>query len=335
MNWNKGFSATYYAYIMDQVTWRETERLQITGGTITHSPDGLRDAADLNVVGYHGDSEKWVRVYLDANQGGSSAHIPLFTGLACAPERNIDGIYETNTLQCYSVLKPAQDVLLERGYYVPADISGTTVIRDLLSVCPAEVIYTEEAPALQYALIAEDGETNLSMVEKVLNAINWRMRLHGDGSIELTSMPIEASIRLDPLDNDIIEPSINITRDWYGCPNVFRAIKDNLTAIARDDNPDSPLSTISRGREIWAEESSVALNTGEGLSEYAVRRLKELQKVSLDADYQRRFIPDLYVGDLINLHYPEQGLDGIFIVQGQTIDIGYGAPTSEEVKGYE
>ena len=173
------------------------------------------------------------------------------------------------------------------------------------------------------------------MVDKVLDVINWRMRILGDGTIELSPYPIEPIADFNPLVNDIIEPSITVTRDWYECPNVFRAMQGNLVAIARDDNPNSPLSTISRGREVWKEETSPSLNTGEGISEYAKRRLKELQSVDTTAGYTRRFVPNIMVGDLVRLHYPMQGLDGVFRITNQSIKIGYSPSVEEEVEKYE
>ena len=131
----------------------------------------------------------------------------------------------------------------------------------------------------------------------------------------------------------MIEPSIAVEYDWYSCPNVFRAVQDDLSAVARDDDPDSPLSTVSRGREIWAEETSCDFNTGESIAEYAVRRLKELQSIAVTASYERRYHPDVLAGDVIRLRYPAQGLDGLYKVTSQSIELGYGAKTSEEVKG--
>ena len=138
--------------------------------------------------------------------------------------------------------------------------------------------------------------------------------------------------RFDPIEQDVIEPTISVKYDWYSCPNVFRAVHEDLSAVARDDSPDSPLSTVSRGREVWAEEMSCDFNTGESISEYAVRRLRELQHTKLTAEYDRRFHPDVLVGDLIRLHYPAQGLDGLFRVNSQSIELGYNTKTTEEVE---
>lgn len=332
MKWNNGYSASYYAYVVDPESWRETERLEITGGSINRTAEGLRDSADIECTEYDHGKEKYIRVYLDAGQNGSAAHEALFTGLATSPSRDIDGFYEKKSLACYSVLKAADDVLLPRGYYVPAGSNGAQVIKELLSCIPAPVTAEGTAPGIQMSIIAEDGETRLSMADKVLDAIGWRMRIKGDGNITLLPKPTEPSAQFDPIEQDVLEPSITVNYDWYECPNVFRAVMEDLSSIARDDSPDSPLSTVSRGREVWAEETSCDLNTGESISEYAVRRLKELQRVRLTADYDRRYDPEVLVGDLVRLHYPVQGLDGIFRVKSQKIELSYGAKTNEEVE---
>lgn len=333
MEWKKGYSASYYARIIDPVAWRETERIEITGGSINRGEDGLRDAADIDTTKYD-VGEQYIRIYLDAKQSGTSQHVPLFTGLTSKPKRKIEGDMETVTLQCYSMLKPASDVLLDRGYYAPSGILGTTIIQDLLKVVPApvEVIEDKEkAPMLRTSIIAESGETRLTMTDKILNAIDWMLRIKGDGTLQLMPKPEEADISFDPLENDVIEPSIDIDYDWYAAPNVFRATEDDMSAIAKDESPDSPLSTVSRGREIWAEETSCNLNAGETIAEYAVRRLKEMQSKSITASYDRRYHPDVYVGSLVRLHYPRQGLDGVFEVTSQKIKLGHGANTNEEV----
>jgi len=59
--------------------------------------------------------------------------------------------------------------------------------------------------------------------------------------------------------------------------------------------------------------------------------LAELQQVEITADYDRRYVPEVLPGDLIRLSYPGQGLDGIFAVGDQSIELGHAARTSERV----
>lgn len=331
MDWNAGYSASYYATFIDPRTWKDVERFEIKSGSVKRESDGLMYSASFDCSAYEKDTERWVRIWLDARQGSESAHVPLFTGLATSPAESFNGNIIENTIECYSVLKPAEDILLDRGWYVPAGVSGSALIRSLLSATPAPITEDEHAPSLNESIIAEDGESRLTMVGKVLTAMGWRLRLDGYGTIHIAPSATEASASYDPLLNDAIEPEVEVERDWYGCPNVFRAVSDDISAVARDDSIKSPLSTVNRGREVWIEETDCDLNDGESIADYAARRLRELQMVSSRAKYNRRFNPNVLPTDLVRLHYPVQGLEGLYRVESQSIEIGHGAKTSEEV----
>lgn len=332
MDWSKGFSATYYATKIDSTTWRDIERFEIIDGSINKNESGLQISADLTCRRYDYDIEQWVRVYLDAKQNGTTTHVPLFTGLATSPRKDLEGRLVTTPLECYSVLKPCEDVLLQRGWYAPAEISCDSILRNLLKPTPAPVEISDNIPSLSNAIIAGDGESNLSMAESILNSINWRMRISGDGTIYIEPKPLSPEVMFDALNNDSIEPNVEMEKDMFDCPNVFRAISDDLSAVARDDNPSSILSTVSRGREVWMEETNCDLSDNESIADYALRRLKEEQQIATTVSYDRRFNPNIEVSDIIRLHYPEQGIDGVFQITSQSISLGYGCKTSEEVK---
>lgn len=331
MDWSKGYSASYHMTVVDKTTWRDMRVISITDGKIKKETSNLMESADVTCLNYPRNVEQWVRVWLDAKQKDTSEHIALFTGLAVSPDRDINGLIETNQVECYSVLKPADDVLLERGWYAPEGFKGSALVKQLLSVGPAPIVEEEFSPSLKSSIIAENGETHLSMAHKVLQAINWRLKIDGDGTINICSKPISSIATFDSMDMDIIESKLKLSYDWYDCPNVFRAIEDDLIGIARDDSEESFLSTVNRGREIWEEEINCNLNDGETVAEYALRKLKEKQQKEMAVDYSRRFVPGICPTDIINLHLPAQQISGNFVIESQSIDLGYGARVSEEV----
>ena len=334
MDWSKGFSAAYYATFVDPATWRDLERFEITEGSISYTTDELRGSATVGAVGYEQGTENIIRVYLDAKQTGSAALVPLFTGYAASPSQVFNGGLETNSLDIYSVLTPVRDVILPRGWYAAAEIPGGILIKNLLAPTPAPVDIVDNSPALKEAIIAEDSETNLSMIEKILAAIDWRMRVSGDGTIHIMPKATSAVVTYDPLENDAIEPEIEITYDWYQCPNCLRAISGDLTAVAKDEDENSIFSIPRRGREVWMEDTDADLNEGETIEAYALRRLKEEQSIATQAKYKRRFHADLSVTDLVQLHYPEQGLEGLYKITSMSMELGYGCSVDEEVEKY-
>ncbi len=330
MNWNDGYEAQYYVTIVDADSWRDLQRFETEGGSVNKEPTNLMQSASLNLTDIPGEGELWIRVWLDARQEGDGAHEALFTGLMFTPEAKWNGIMKSYKADCYSVLKPAADILLDKGWYAPAG-SGASLVADLLSVGPAPVEYAENSPTLTNSIVAEHGETNLSMARKIAEALGWRFRIKGDGRISVEPQGTEPEVTVDSLENDVVELEITDRRDWFSCPNVFRATARDMTAVARDDSEDSPLSTVNRGREIWKEDANAKLNDGESIAEYAQRRLKEEQSPSRRITYNRRFIPGVLPGDAIQIHYPAQNIDGVFRISSQQIELGYAARTSEEV----
>lgn len=323
MDWSKGWEARYYASFIDKESWRDIERFEITGGKISRSAGELIESADIEAVRYT-RGEQWIRVFMDVRQNDTTEHIPVFTGLATSPRDSIDGSLITNSLECYSVLKPCQDVLLPRGWYTQSRIKY--VLQDLLKYTPAPFHIADNIPNLKKYIVAEQNETSLSMIYKILLAINWRMRIAGDGQIYIEPYPTEVSAEFSA-DYDVLEPQLEKDYDWYECPNVFRAISEEDAVTVRDES-ESELSVTSRGREIWAEDDGCALNEGETLYEYAVRRLKDEQTVGKSISYTRRFNPNVSVGDRITINYPQA--QGTYIVLSQNIELGYDGKTSEE-----
>jgi len=330
MEWAKGYTATYDLYQISPVTWADIQQLEFTGGSIDRSSKDLLQSADIDMTEKPNDGEIWVRIYLNARQNGDAERIPLFTGLTSAPERELDGRRESYKIECYSVLKPLDDIMLQRGWYAPAGIEGAKLVSDLLKGF-APVTYSSGSQTISESIIAEDGETKLSMAQKILNAIGWHIVIDGMGDISIEPYDTANKAMFSTLQNDIVETDITDTYDWYSCPNVFRAVASTSTATARDDSEKSPLSTVNRGREIWAEETGVNLADNETLSQYAKRRLTELQTPSRTLSYKRRYVPELNVGDMVRISYPEVGLDGKFKITEQSIELGYACQTKEEV----
>lgn len=336
IDWSKGMTSRYYGTIVDPYTWKDIAVFNIISGSIKYSNEGLRQSANLQCRNFDHDNEYWIRIYMDAKQGDDSEHIALFTGIASIPDISYNGRINTENVNCYSVLAPAEQVLLPFGWHILADVNGAESVRDLLSeVINAPIVIDGISPALTYTLIAESGESHLTMAEKILYAINWKMIIDGDGTVRL--LPIDKSIDNIPIfdyaSNDVIGMDVTVKKDWYAVPNVFRAVTESMMAVARDEDPDSRFSIPNRGREIWMEETDVALNENEKIGEYAERRLKEEQSLYLTVNYNRRFDPNVKMSDLVRIRYPEQGINGIFEITSQSLTLNYAGEVSEEAVG--
>lgn len=330
MQWNKGYKAVFYATTVNTKTWADNnERVEIIDGSIDRESTGLRGGADItsDAEGYN---ERLIRIYLDAVQGSDISHNAIFTGYAVSPTLDVEGTLKTQKYSCYSVLKPADDILLERGWYAPLGANTGALIRSLLDVTGAPFTIEGDPGSLENYIVAEDNETRLTMVDKILRIMGLDLIVTGAGEIILRPQKVNADVIFDPATNDIVEPSFSITHDWYEVPNVLRVVMDDVSAIARDDSETSIYSTVNRGREIWQQESAAAIASGDTLADYAKRRLKELQTVGTQASYTRRFLPDINVGDVARIRY--ESLSGLYRITEQKITLGHNLTTSETVE---
>ena len=335
IDWSRGITARYYASIINPSTWRDESTIDIISGSIKYTNSGIRGSADLECSKIDHNKEYWIRIYLEANQDGAGELVPLFTGIASSPDTTYNGRMYNSKVQCYSVLSPAEKIYLPLGWFARAGTSGGSVIKDLLSEhIPAPIVLEDGSPALTSDVIAEKNETRLSMVDKILEAINWRIILFGNGTIKIAPKSSDQiTANFDYETNDVFEMNVTVSNNWYDVPNVFRAVGQGISSVAKDEDPNSKYSIPNRGREIWMQETDCILNKGEKISQYASRKLKEAQNVNKTIDYTRRFIPEIHISDYVYLNYPEQNINGIFVIESQDINLKYAGQVSEQVKG--
>ena len=332
MDYTKGYTASFYAAFVDPGTWQDGERFELVSGSVNRNDEGLRQSAELTVRAYGETTDRWARIFMDCDQEGDRAHVPLFTGLISTPgEEHTDAVKDVR-LQMYSPLKAAEDIKLELGAYVPAGTNGAEAVKDLLLTQPAPVRIIGEAPALDEAIIAEQNDDCVTMSGRILEAIGWKLQIAGDGTIVLSEREENPRpvLKMSPDENDIIEPGFSKERDWFNCPNVLLVSSGAQTYRATDEDPDSPLSIQNRGREIIQIEDNVTLSGGEGIIQYGRRRLKELQQVTETAAYTRRFMPEVNIGDAVLLDYPD--LQGTYIIETQSISLTTNGQTQENAE---
>lgn len=331
MDFTKGYTASFHAVFIDPDTWIDKERFEIVSGSISRTGSGLRQNADLVVRQYDQPIDRYIRVYMDCDQNGARQQVPLFTGIASTPGDDRQEAVNSVRIQAYSPLKDAEDIKLPLGYYVPAGMNGARAILELLKGQKAPVEVDGEAPALEESIISEANEDSVTMIERILKAINWRLQIEGDGTLKLSAREKDPRpvFTMSP-EADVIEKNYQHGRDWFNCPNVLRVSSGDQTWTEIDSDPDSELSTVSRGREVQAAEDGVTLADNEGLPQYAKRRLAELQQRTETAAYTRRFLPEVNVDDAVLLNY--DGLQGLFTVESQSIALTTSGQTQENVK---
>lgn len=121
----------------------------------------------------------------------------------------------------------------------------------------------------------------------------------------------------DDGNSSILNADITMDHDLYGIPNVVEVIYSNngkyLYSKITNDDPNSPTSTVSRGREILyriTNPEMVGNPTQKQLDEYTKNTLKNLSCVEYTVSYMHGYCP-VRVRDCVRLDYSRAGLNGI------------------------
>jgi hypothetical protein len=206
---------------------------------------------------------------------------------------------------------------------------------------PSVNIDNENTPRLSSDFVADPEDTVLKFLTDLLSCDKKKLGLDEMGNIlfvqdqELESLqPIWT---YDDGNSSILYPSITLERDLYGIPNVVEVVyaggSEIITKRFVNDDPNSPVSTVSRGREIIyrvTDPSFTGIATEAQVQEYAKQLLKELSTVEYSISYTHAYCP-VRLGDCVRLNYSRAGLTDIKAkVVSQTIDCKPGCPVTEK-----
>lgn len=330
MDWKQGYTSTIRLYLVNQSTWGDGDEIDgLVSASVTKDNESslIEDASiSLDKNSLNG----YVRLVLEAKNSSEMAREPLGTFLVTSPKRSINSKLTTINLECYSVLKPAEDKELPPGWYFPEGgdpIAGAfELLADTLK-CPVEPaesdIRTDEPK------IAESNETALSMAQYLLKDTDHYIAIDGRGRVSIKKKKDDIVSIFDTYENDILMPEITDESDIFEIPNILRVSDSggNYETIYNDDvNSDTSIEKL--GWEKWASEQ-VTLDYGETLLSKGAERMEEISKSVRKINYKREFDPNVKVNDVALYLLPQQGIIGTFRVISQSYEIGNGVTVNE------
>lgn len=330
MDWSQGYTSTFRLYSVNQSTWGDGGEIEnLVSASITKDDESslIEDASisvsDEPVKGY-------VRLVLEATNNTGMERANLGTFLVTSPKKSINGTSTTIDLECYSVLKPADDKILPPGWYFPEGGDPIAGASELLSDClkcpvePAESDIRTDKPK-----IAESNESALSMAKYLLEDTDWFIFIDGRGKVSIKKKSDNIVKMFDIFENDVLMPDMTDESDIFDIPNILRVTDssgDYETIYNNDENSDTSIENL--GWEKWAAEQ-LTLEYGETLLGKGSERMEELSKTTRKISYSREFDPDIKVNDVVLFMLPQQGIVGTFRIISQSLSIGKGVKVSE------
>jgi hypothetical protein len=337
---------TYEYYEVDPDTWRDKRKINVvTSCSITRDLEAeTLGSASIDVTDLVG--ECYIRVYLITIQNGVREKHPLATVLVQTPSSTFDGKVRTVTMDAYTPLLELKEKQPPIGYSLPKgeDIlnSAYRLVRENARAPVIEAKCNDENYAyLLNAFVADPSDTWTVFVTDLIANAKHMLMLDEMGRILFA--PKQDTESLQPVwtynddNSSILLPEITMNHDLYGIPNVVEVVCTNgneqYYAKVINDDPNSPTSTVNRGREIMYRETNPDLigsdPTANQIQAYAESLLKEMSTVEYTVTYTHGYCP-VRIGDCVRLNYTRAGMDNINAkVISQTINCDTGCTVTE------
>lgn len=342
-DWTKSMQQSFEYYVVDPITWKDKHKFDKVKKCVIQRDTELETLGSASIDVTELVGECYLRAYLVTVQNGVTERHPLGTYLVQTPSSSFTGRVTNATLDAYTPLIELKECPPPIGYFVPEGKNIMEVVCALTKEhLRAPVVIAEKEDILYYDFVVESGETWLKYLSALMANAKYTFALDELGRILFAPKQETASLQpvwtFDDSDNSILYPEINTDHDLFDIPNVVEVIhsKGSTKHYARvvNDDPNSPTSTISRGREIVhrAENPSLVGSdpTKHEIDEYAISLLKELSTIEYTVTYSHGYCP-VRIGDCVRLNYTKAGLIDVKAkVISQTITCTPGVQVQEK-----
>lgn len=341
-NWTESMQQTYEYYIVDPGTWKDKELFdKVKSCTITRD-SGVETLGSATIDVLESIGECYIRVYLVTIQNEITERIPLGTFLVQTPSTSFNGKVRNVSMDAYTPLIELKENKPPLGYSV---LKGENIMETAYRLTNehtrAPVVKATNIRTLFFDYVANINDTWASFIKDLIANAKCLFELDEMGRILFA--PKQDTASLQPVwtytddNSSILYPDFDMEHDLYGIPNVVEVIYSNgpicYYGKAVNDDSNSPLSTVSRGREILYRVTNPGLvgnPTQKEIQEYAENTLKELSTLEYTVTYTHGYCP-VRVGDCVRLNYSRAGIDNIKAkVIYQSIKCEPGCPVTEK-----
>lgn len=351
IDWTKSMEQSFEYYTVEPTTLADVRRID-TVKSANFSIDSDTDTLSSATIDL-GESigETYIRGYLKAIQNGVTEKLPLGTVLIQTMPSSFDGKIVSVSADAYSPLLELKEKSPPIGYTIRKGENimehACRIIRENARVPVTSIASIGSSATLPYDFTANTSDTWLTFVIDLIALAKYKLYLEETGRI--TFQPEQDLEALQPVwtfddgNSSILYPEITMDQDLYGIPNVVEVIysygKEYMTVTVKNEDTNSPVSVVNRGREIVYRDTNPRLSssgdsntpvTPEQLKEYAERLLRSLSTIEYTVSYTHAYCP-VRVGDCVRLDYEKAGLTDIKArVINQSIKCDLGCSVSEK-----
>ncbi len=341
-NWSASMQQTFEYYLVDPISWKDKKILdKVKSCTINWDSEAeTLGSATIDVTDV--TDECYIRVYLVTIQNGLRERFPLGTFLVQTPSSSFDGKSHSSSMDAYTPLIELKENNPPLGYSM---LRGGNIMERAYQIvrdnARAPVVKTMHSKTLYNDFVANTEDTWISFTNDLIANVKYKLGL--DEMCRILFVPEQDTASLQPVwtyddsNSSILHPEVSVNRDLYGIPNVVEVIYSTGTEYyygkAVNDDPNSPISTVNRGRTITHRVPNPGLPgnpTAKHVQEYAEQVLREMSCLEYTISYTHGYCP-VRLGDCIRLNYVRAGLVDVKAkVVYQSIKCQPGCPVTEK-----
>lgn len=341
-DWTKSMQQTFEYYTVDPGTWKDIKILDAVKSCTVDRDSEASTLGSANIEATQMVGEAYVREYLITIQNGIREKFPLGTFLVQTPSSSFDGKIRSVSMDAYTPLLELKENQPPLGYSIP---KGTNVMEIAYQLVSEHVRAPVVKPLCDVVLyndfVAETDDTWLSFITDLITNAKYTLDLDEMGRVLFS--PKQDTTSLQPVwtynddNSSILYPDLNINHDIYGIPNVVEVIysKNGYFFYSKvvNDDPNSPLSTVNRGRELLhrvTDPDLIGIPTQYEIEEYAKQTLRDASTLEYMVTYSHGYCP-VRVGDCVRLNYKRADLSNIKAkVISQSIKSSTGCQVTEK-----
>ena len=341
-DWTKSMQQTFEYYTVDPGTWKDVKRLDnVKSSSINYDSEAeTLGSASFDVTDSVGES--YIRTYLVTIQNGVTEKHPLGTHLVQTPSSSFDGKVRSVSMDAYTPLIELKENQPPIGYFIAKNQNIMSIAHRLASEnMRAPVTMTTSSDKLHYDFVSDTGDTWLAYLTDLIANAKYSFMLDEMGRVLFAPVQDTASLQpvwtFDDGNSSILYPELTMDHDLYGIPNVVEVIysngNDNYYSKVVNDDVNSPISTVNRGREIVHRVTNpefVGDPTKYQIKEYAEQLLRNLSTLEYSVSYTHGYCP-VRVGDCVRLNYSKAGITDVKAkIISQSIKCEPGCPVTEK-----
>lgn len=341
VDWTKSMQQTFEYYTVDPGTWKDVDLLDnVKQCAISRDLETeTLGSATIDITNSVG--ECYIRAYLVTIQNGVKEKHPLGTFIVQTPTSTFDGKKRDVSMDAYTPLLELKENPPPIGFAIFKNENiMDTVTRLTKEHMRGPVVDAKCDEVLHNDFVANSDDTWLSFLIDLAAKAKYSYSLDELGRVLFTPKQDTASLQpvwtYDDGNSSILLPEMTMNHDLYGIPNVVEVVYasggDRYDIRVVNDDPNSPTSTVSRGRKITHRDTNPSLpgNATElEVREYAEQLLRDLSTVEYTIVYTHGYCP-VRIGDCVRLDYNRAGLRDVKAkVISQNIKCEPGCPVSE------